>query len=187
MKTIINYCSGGLGNRLKPMASCYAISQLTNRELQMYWHPTTRCGGIFNKLFTNDIKNIEIDKLVELNDVKIYSYQSYIDHDANLNGNHQLKRLSERFPVIPLSRSNEILTDEAETIIVYDNGFLNGIDSNITTNFFGVLNPNDKIKSSVKEFCSQNLINTGVIGVHARGTDFESSGVTADHYLKMIK
>ncbi|MCP4748729.1 MAG: glycosyltransferase [Desulfobacteraceae bacterium] len=36
-KTIICYCAGGLGNRLKPMASCWAISRLTGRRLKILW------------------------------------------------------------------------------------------------------------------------------------------------------
>lgn len=187
MKKIINYCSGGLGNRLKPLASCYAISQLTGRKLEMYWHPTMRCGGIFDKLFTNTIDNIEYDWLHSVTNAKIYSYQSYIDHDANLNGNNQLQTLSRKFPVVPLDRCHEILLDDAETIIIYDNGFLPGINLAKTNEFFKLLNPVDEIKQAVSSFCKSNNINKTVIGVHARGTDFESSGVSAEHYLNMIR
>lgn len=188
MKKIINYCSGGLGNRLKPLASCYAISQITGRKLETYWHPTQRCGGIFHSLFdNNEIENIEKDLLSDQKDVKIYSYQSYIDHDASLNNTTQLQQLSRIFPVEPLTSCPNILNDKEETIIIYDNGFLPGIDTIKTTEFFKVLNPNKNIKESVIQFCQDNKINKSVIGVHARGTDFEPSGVNADYYLNLIK
>lgn len=187
MKKIINYCSGGLGNRLKPLASCYAISQITGRKLEQYWHPTRRCGGIFDRLFTNNIENIERDWLHACTNVKIYSEQCYIDHDASVYGNTQLQELSRRFPVIPLEKCSDIIKDDAETIIVYDNGFLSGIDLTKTTEFFKILQPNDCVKSAVKAYCSENNINKSVIGVHARGTDFEPSGVNADYYLNLIK
>lgn len=187
MKKIINYCSGGLGNRLKPLASCYAISQLTGRKLETYWQPTRRCGGIFDKLFTNKIDNIEKDWLHAVTNAKIYSYQSYIDHDASVYGNTQLQQLSHKFPVAPLTSCADILNDPTETIIVYDNGFLPGIDEAKTTEFFRVLDPNQRIKDSVAKFCAENNINKTVIGVHARGTDFEPSGVNAEHYLNMIR
>lgn len=187
MKKIINYCSGGLGNRLKPLASCYAISQITGRKLEMYWHPTLRCGGIFNKLFTNAYDNIERDWLHSVTNAKIYSHQSYIDHDARTYNNNQLQTLSTKFPVVSLDRCHEILNDTTETIIVYDNGFLPGIDMSKTTEFFKVLNPVDEIKQTVAQFCRENNINKTVIGVHARGTDFEPSGVSAEHYLNQIR
>ena len=47
MKKIICYCSGGLGNRLKPIASCWAIANLTGRELVVVWEPTLRCMAPF--------------------------------------------------------------------------------------------------------------------------------------------
>jgi hypothetical protein len=188
MKKIVNYCSGGLGNRLKPLASCYAISQLTGRKLETYWHPTMRCGGIFEKLFPNSgIENIEKDWLHTAKDAKIYSEQSYIDHDAGMNGNPQLQDLSRRFPVVSLSQSQQILNDQAETIIVYDNGFLGGIDEQKTNEFFKILKPNEKIQSEVARFCRENKIDKTVVGVHARGTDFEASGVNAEHYLNLIR
>lgn len=187
MKKIINYCSGGLGNRLKPLASCYAISQITGRKLELCWHPTRRCGGIFEKLFTNQIDNIEIDSLRYCTNVRIYSEQCYIDHDAQVYGNKQLQELSRRFQVIPLERCHEILIDDSDTIIVYDNGFLPGINQEKATEFFSVLQPNDCVKTAVASYCQENHINKSVIGVHARGTDFEASGVNAEYYLNLIK
>ena len=56
MKTIINYSTSGLGNRLRPLSSCYAISKHSGRKLKAYWDNITPNGCLapWHELFDNE-------------------------------------------------------------------------------------------------------------------------------------
>ena len=73
MKTIINYTTGGLGNRLRPLSSAYAISKVTGRTLMQFWDSDVTNGSLakFHELFENDISEISSEELLRLSSVKI--------------------------------------------------------------------------------------------------------------------
>lgn len=190
MKYILNYCSGGLGNRLKPMSSCFDIAQKTNRSLGAMWYPTMRCGSYYKDLFENAIVEPNIDEIMNSNSVSIYSYMEWVNHDFNLNGNKDLMNLSNRYGVIPLDNIKNVLNDDKKYIIVYSNNFLNGFsqESENCKMFFKTLSPIEKIKHRVDEQVQKLNLNKSVIGVHARGTDFEPGGISVNTYIdKMNK
>lgn len=174
---VINYCSGGLGNRLKPLSSCYAIRMLTGRKVGIVWQPTMRCQTHFHDLFKNDINELDNEALANLNSAVIFTEKPYITHDANLNNVNGLLRLSEKCPVISLTESRYITKCyDTENIVIYSNDYIDGYHKEHCIDFLRSLQPLDFIQTEINKFCAENDISKQVIGVHARGTDFEAGG-----------
>lgn len=184
---IINYASGGLGNRIKPLATCAFIAKMTGRKLGTCWVPTMRCQTNFHDLFENEIELFDHTQLTQLSHASIYSERPYIDHDSSLNNNHGLKFLSQRFRVNPLSTTRNIIVDPSPNIIVYNNDFLDGYQySEVIKEIHGLI-PLEPLRKKVDEFAKENGINRSVIGVHARGTDFEPGGITVNTYIEKMR
>jgi len=182
MQYIINYASGGLGNRFKPLGSCYNVCKLTNRTLGMTWDLTPACNAPFNALYKNNIEIIDL-KTLDPNDVSIYSEPEWIEHDVRLNGNVGLFNLYSKVGCKNLCRCNEMLSDTKKYIIVYSNTVLSGFES--IEEFVKTLEPIDELKIKISSFISEHNIDKTVIGVHARGTDF--SGTSASTYIPQMK
>jgi hypothetical protein len=187
IKRIINWCSGGIGNRLRPLASCHAVSKVTGRKLSMCWQPTMRCMTHFNDLFLDDIEMLSYDDISKLENVSIYSEAAYIRHDASLNGNPALLNLFNKFGCKTLDQTVHIGSDEAQNIIVYDNNFFGSFDITTAHTFIKSLIPLDIIQKKIDDFLNINPIDKTWIGVHARGTDFEPSGVNVHTYINRMQ
>jgi hypothetical protein len=184
---IINWCSGGLGNRLKPLASCAVIAKKTNKKLGMLWLPTMRCQTHFSDLFKNEFEQFNNESFEHLTSAIIYTERPYISHDAGLNNIPGLLYMSHRYPVKPLSTTPEILTDASLNTIVYSNDYLAGYDKNECINFLKSLEPLDFLKDEIENFCKENSIDKNTIGVHARGTDFEAGGEQLRGYIDAMR
>jgi hypothetical protein len=189
MLHIINWCSGGIGNRLRPLATCSAISKLTGRRLGYCWQPTLRCMTNFTDLFAQEAvwTDLSLEQVASLNDVSIYSEVYYIEHDARLNGCNVLLDLYKRFGCKPLCAAANIRTDPAENIIVYDNNFFGDFDRNDSVSFIKNLKPIDSIQNKIDSFLNTNKLDKSWIGVHARGTDFENSGISVHTYMNQME
>jgi hypothetical protein len=183
MKRIINWCSGGIGNRLRPLSTCFAISKETQRTLSMCWQPTMRCMTEFKDLFKNDIETLTYEDLSKLDNVSIYSEVAYIHHDAGLNNNSTLLDLMNRFGCKTLDQTVNIRNDTADNIIVYDNNFFGNYDKSSEHEFLKSLIPIDIIQKNIDDFLLNHKIDKTWIGVHARGTDFEPGGVSVHAYV----
>jgi hypothetical protein len=180
---IINWCSGGLGNRLKPLASCAVIAKETGRKLGVMWQPTMRCQTHFHDLFKNDIEEFDNESIKQLDSVHIYTERPYISHDANLNNLNGLLTLSGRYDVSSLSETSNIRSNRLNNIITYSNDYLAGYDHVACNNYLKELIPVDYVKDEVESFCRTHSIDKSFIGVHARGTDFEAGGNQLQTYL----
>ena len=181
MKYIISYCSGGLGNRILPLSSCFELSTILNRTLGIVWNKTDSCFASFNSLFKNNILQIQLKDL-KPEDVSIYSNESYIIGDNELNKDSSLFNLFNKVGAKDLSRLNEIYQDDKKYIIIYDNHFfLNLEKSSLLLNF---LEPIDSIMNEVDMFSKKNNISSEILGIHARGTDFIEENLKG--YIKII-
>lgn len=187
MKRIINWCSGGIGNRLRPLSTCYAISKETGRTLSMCWQPTMRCMTEFKDLFKNDIETLSFNDLSLLNSVSIYSEVAYVHHDAALNNNATLLNLMNKFGCKTLDQTVHIRSDPADNIIVYDNNFFGNYDKNLEKQFLKSLIPLDEITERIETVLKEKCIDKSWVGVHARGTDFEPGGVTVNTYINAMR
>lgn len=172
MKYIISYASGGLGNRLLPLASCMELASKLGRKVGVIWNLTNRCHSRFNALFTNNIET----KLCSFKDIptsslKIYSNPTWIYDDWVMYKNDELYKLSNNTELINLENLQTIWEDEHDYIIIYHNTtFLN---LNNTTKYLNSLCPTQYIQEEVRKFITTNNLNKEVIGIHARSTDFE--------------
>ena len=129
MKYIINYSSGGLGNRLIPLSCIMGLGEKLGRKVGVIWPETIRCMGRFENLFLTDIEQFKVKNLDPLNTV-IYTNPGYIVHDSSLNNNNDLLELSYLCQVKSLDRLNEISNEEKKYIVIYNNtSFLESTNS----------------------------------------------------------
>lgn len=183
MPKIINYCSGGLGNRLKPLLSSMCYANKTNRDFSICWNPFMRCRASFNDLFFNGIPNLPFSVLENLEDVVIYSNSDAADYECELNKTDSLQKLYRKYPIKPISSIKEIHKETCENIIIFSNQFLNGITREENRHAFQKLIPITKINKMVKDFPIK--LDKKWIGCHIRGTDFNLS---VDYYfLKLFE
>lgn len=169
MKYIINYSCGGVGNRLKPLGSCYNLSKITDRILGIVWYSVPRCMAPFNSLYKNEMPIIDL-KTLDINDISIYSEPEWILHDRNLNGTTELYNIFTKIGCTRLADIKNVLTDTKKYIIVYSNTFLDGYED--IKEFLKTLIPVDDIQQKIDAYILENKIDKSIIGVQARGTDF---------------
>jgi hypothetical protein len=86
-----------------------------------------------------------------------------------------------------LSETRNIIIDPSPNIIVYNNSFLDGYSFKEVIKEIHGLEPLDFLRKEIDEFASANGINRSVIGVHARGTDFEPSGTNVNTYIEKMR
>ncbi|MHA8108524.1 O-fucosyltransferase family protein [Aquirufa sp. A-Brett2-W8] len=181
MKYIISYCSGGIGNRLLPLSSCFELSHKLSRNLGLVWNKTDICHAEFNNLYSNEIKNFRLIDL-DPSEVSIYSNVDYIVGDMNMYKDPSLFNLYNKAGIKNLSQLNEVFEDQKKYIIIYDNNLF--LDFTDIQSFLKFLEPVNKIKNVINDFVSLNNINYNVLGIHARGTDFVDDKL--DDYLSII-
>ena len=183
MKYIINYSSGGLGNRLIPLSCIMGLCEKLGRKVGIVWPETIRCMGRFENLFLNDINQFKVKNLDPLNTV-IYTNPGYIVHDASLNNNKDLLELSYLCQVKSLDRLNEISNEEKKYIVIYNNtSFLESTNS--ISKQLKSLKVTDNIKNKINDFVEEYKIDRTVTGIHARGTDFINENLS--DYIQIIK
>ncbi|OGI05962.1 MAG: hypothetical protein A2Y40_04240 [Candidatus Margulisbacteria bacterium GWF2_35_9] len=175
---IVNICKGGLGNRLKPLASCYALSKKTNRKLAIVWEPDMRCGAVFSHLFSNKIDVITLDQILSKKRISFYTHMDWIRTYSP-----ELLPIAKKSKIKPLETTVEIQSDKNELIVIYSNDYLAGPTADECKVFFDWLIP-IKIIEEKRLFVETSLkLDKSFIGVHARGTDFEAGGITVQTYI----
>jgi hypothetical protein len=187
-KTIINYSTSGLGNRLRPLASCYAISKQTKRKLLIYWDNITPNGCLakWDELFKNKIETISLEELKQLNDCILFSETDGIGHGYEREyqkfGRDALKVLASKFP--SYQKSSFDYTYNNDNIIIYDNGFQPNVNINDSYEFIQSLQPIKEIQEKIDYYEHKLGLNKNIMGIHARGTDF---GDYLDQYIYIIQ
>ncbi len=183
MSYIINYCSGGLGNRLKPLGSCSLIAKQSDRELAIYWPSTMRCMGKFKNLFSNKILEIDISQL-NPNETVIYSDPSYIIHDANLNNLSSLVNLYNQIGCISIENIDNIDTTK-KYVVIYNNTVISKYED--IGGYIKSLIPIQSLLIVIQNFIKNNKIDKSVFGIHARSTDFTNSSLQPyEHYVNAL-
>jgi hypothetical protein len=187
-KTIINYSTSGLGNRLRPLASCYAISKQSDRKLIAYWDNITPNGCLakWTDLFQNELETISLEELEQLEDCLLLTESGH--------GGHGFQREYEKFGRIALKNlamknsyrnyNSFDYIDKNKNIILYHNDFLSAVDWKDTCEFLFNLKPVQSIQDRINYFRGELALDKNVIGLHARGTDF---GVTVEQYIPAVE
>ncbi|MEK6829637.1 MAG: hypothetical protein AABY15_05955 [Nanoarchaeota archaeon] len=183
-KTIINYCTSGLGNRLRSLASCYVISQETGRQFKIYWDNITPNGCLarFDELFENKIENISLEEMECLEDCAIVSEQYDAFREGDKFGRNTLRLLVNKFGCVGKDGFNYGIN--SDNIIVFNNNFIYGVDKNKSHQFIQNLIPTKEIQIRIDEEVKKIGLNKDIIGIHARGTDF---GTDVSFYTNQIK
>lgn len=189
-KTIINYSTSGLGNRLRPLASCYAISKHTGRRLLAYWDNITPNGCLakWEELFENKLDMISLEELKQLNDCALFSETDGIGHGYEREyqkfGRDALKYLAVKNPSYQKSSFNYSYNNT--NIIIYDNNFQPSVNINDAYEFIKNLKPIKEIQDKIDYYTNTLGLNKNIIGIHARGTDFGdylNQYINAIHYV----
>ena len=186
MDAVINYTTGGLGNRLRPLSSAYAISKETGRELAQYWDNSTTNGVManFDDLFENDIRIISAEELEQLDSFVIYSDLGIIDRLSKKYGLHSLKKMANSGNGRVCTRESYQNNNVESNVILYCNNFIPNTNRSLCHEFIQNLVPVKEIREKI-EMESESLgINKEIIGIHARGTDFN---VDVSYYVNQIK
>jgi len=187
-KAIINYSTSGLGNRLRPLASCYAISKQTGRKLIAYWDNVTPNGCLakWEELFKNELQVISLEELKQLDDCLLFSETDGVGHGYEREyqkfGRNALKYLASKYPALP--KSNFDYSYDNKNIIIYDNNFQPKVNINDSYEFIQNLIPIKEIQEKIDYYTNELKLNKDIIGIHARGTDF---GDYLDQYIYVIQ
>lgn len=186
MKRVINYTTGGLGNRLRPLSSAYAISKATGREFAQYWDSEVTNGSLakFDELFENDIKIISSEELENLTSFKIYSEYGIIERLASKYGLLTLKSMVDKGTGKLASRGEFSPDDEEENVIIYCNNFIPNTNREFCEEFIQNLKPIKEIQDKIDLESEELGLDKDIAGIHARGTDFN---VDVSYYANQIR
>jgi hypothetical protein len=184
METIIPYCTAGIGNRLRSLASCGVISEKTNRKLLVYWDnkQMNGCLAKLDELFENEIETIEVEDLENLENCAMCVEKYDADREEWEFGVSCLKKLTNKFGVRGKDGFNYDITEK--NIVVFNIQFLNNVSLEESHLFLKKLKPKEEIQKNIDKVINDLNLSKDVIGIHARGSDF---GVPVEFYIDKIK
>lgn len=172
MKRLIAYCSGGISNRIRPISCYQQLAEKSGRELFIFWEKSYRCEAHLNDLFENNFKYITREEMLELNSYTIYCGRSDAQHVYEAFGESLLNDLIKIHGTSSIGAHAMDLMDQKENVVIISNGYLTNTDMSITKCWLKNLKPTQIIQDKINLFTNQFGINKNIIGVHARGTDF---------------
>lgn len=184
MKKIIIYTSGGLSNRVFSIASGIEFSRITNRELFIYWPIDRAMPANFSDLYKDKLNFIGEDFLNSLNDSVTEYHSKFLDtveNDYNFFGRTFLRNKYQQGRIIIGDIVNE---SNVENICLASNTFMEIIPIEISKHNLRKLNIVDDCAYIIEEFIKNNKLDKKVIGVHARGTDFDHN---VNEYINKMK
>lgn len=176
-KYFVAYCTSGLGNRLRPLASAMAYCHLTGRKLRVYWDQITPNGCLtpLERLYQNHFEPITLAEIEALagSSVALFTEKGPghgVTREAERFGRDQLLKVSQFSP--PQHAQSLQLDDPHETVIVYDNDYLECVPQELSIAALRSLIPAEDIRVQVLAQAGEHRLNLQTKGVHARGTDF---------------
>jgi hypothetical protein len=185
-KLYIAYCTSGLGNRLRPLASAIAYCELTGRRLRVYWDNVTPNGCLtpLDRLFQTPFDTVSLEELHSLGStaasLALFTEKGpghSAQREAERFGRDQLLRLSERGA--PQHSQALTLEESADVVVVYDNDFLASVPRDRSIAALRNLVPDAEVRAKVVAQAAELGLWEGpgkpwqpLKGVHARGTDF---------------
>jgi len=177
-KLFIAYCTSGLGNRLRPLASALAYCKATGRDLKVYWDDVTPNGCLtpWSDLFTNRIEPISLEEIAALDATQVALFTEKgpghgVEREATRHERPQLQQLVQRGASLNPSQALR-LDESAEVVIVYDNDYLQALPLETSIDALRQLNPQPAIRARVMATSGSLGLKPVTPAVHARGTDF---------------
>jgi hypothetical protein len=186
-KLYIAYCTSGLGNRLRPLASAMAYCAMTGRKLRVYWDSITPNGCLtpLERLYENEFDFITLDEIAALEG------QRSVGLFTEKGPGHGVVREAERFgrdQLLKLARHSDPqhaqalqLDDPRDVVIVYDNAYLASVPLERSIAALRSLAPKADIRAKVLAQAAEAGLSLATKGVHARGTDFNMKDALAQY------
>ncbi|WP_374659973.1 DUF268 domain-containing protein [Inhella sp.] len=186
-KRYIAYCTSGMGNRLRPLASAIAYCQATGRELWVYWDDVTPNGCLtpWRDLFTTAIQPITLDELAALDPKTTALFTEKgpghgVEREAARHERPQLLNLARAGA--KLAHAQALTLDEtADTVVVYDNNYLQCLPREASIEALRSLNPHPAVRAKAMATAAQLGLTPDTPAVHARGTDFNMKEALAQY------
>ena len=169
MKKLIIYCTGGLGNRMFPVTSGLVLAEQSQRELCLYWPKDRICSMGFGELYDNNIRVVDEDFLNNLDDAQTEyhaKYQASVVNDHTIYGRNFLNNKLSQGSV----RVGSIIDtfSDVENLLISDNNFMDISHQSRVKDF----NFKSTFVDKADRISQELGVNTSIMGVHARGTDF---------------
>jgi hypothetical protein len=181
---IISYCTGGLGNRLRGLASCYVISQNTGKKLKVYWDNLQRNGCLakLDELFDNKLETISLEEMNDLSDCFMCLEYDDALREQTVFGTNTLIHLTNKFG----AKGKHSYTYNVcnKNVVVFNIEFLRNVDLNDSYKFLRQLKPVKDIKDDIDKIIKDLDLSKNIVGVHARGSDFN---VPVSFYIEKIR
>lgn len=156
--TLVVSPENGMANRLKALASGYAVAKATKRKLVIDWHADPEHFPLqFEQLFENKLETLDSELKTQKNAIGWYSWDGK-------NGSKNM---------------DDIVYDKREIVYVFTQG--NIIPSAINSGswwrdykeFLRDLKPNQQVRSAIQDFETMHFKNGEMlVGVHYRGWAF---------------
>lgn len=172
MKKLIVYATGGLSNRVFPIVSSIVLANKHQRELFIFWPNDRICLGNFSDLYDKEIKRITVEGLEQLNDDNT---KYHVKHDATTTNDNSIYGrtfLTNKRGEGKTLVDQPIDFDGPHDILIADNFYLNDVSEDENKQSLLSLKFKDKFINKSNELSEELGLNKSVIGVHARGTDF---------------
>lgn len=186
------YCTGGLGNRLRPLASAMAFCRLSGRELLVYWDTVTPNGFLtpLNELFEDRFTEFTLQ---DFRSLKGNSLGLFTEKGAG-HGAQRLASRYGRYELMQLADTNKLrqtrelgLGETSDTIVFYDNNYATGLPMELSIRFLRSLKPKKDLMRIIFDKASTMKLNPTMKGVHARGTDFGLKDPLSFYYTQISK
>jgi glycosyltransferase involved in cell wall biosynthesis/SAM-dependent methyltransferase len=184
-KTLICYCAGSIGTRLRSIAWAHYLAHRTDRRLILLWLDNDPlCRSPFSALFTSPIPLISEQEMLDLPSCKIYAHIKAVADQALISGGKALRKAVRRWGI---SGVDTFSMDEVEqNIVLYTStGPLPVVDDDIA-DCFGHLLPSIPIGQRIRKIAQDLRIDQKIIGVHARGTDFGIGPEAYAHQMQKV-
>lgn len=167
MHKIINYCDGGLCNRLLPLSSCFAYSKAAQRSLAMCWPINNVCEARFEDLFDNEIESYSFDDFIEIQNARVFSNFEDIEYIRRLRSRKMFNNC-----IITGNKDIMDINCKEELAILYNNTLVPSTDEKIAVEFIKNLRPKTDLQEKIQYFKSRTGLDKSFAGVHARLTDY---------------
>jgi hypothetical protein len=174
MKKLIIYCTGGLTNRVFPIASGINLARITGRELYVYWPLDNRCLANFNDLYDYDLKFVGETFLsgLDVSNSEFHSeYQASVQNDYTMYNRTFLhdKMLGGKLHINNLN----IINNESENILLVTNNFIKCVTENENRKSLVEMTFKKELLELSNKYIIENGIDKNTIGAHIRGTDLK--------------
>lgn len=176
-RKLIVYGSGGLCNRLRPMASAIELAYIFDRELLIFWNKEPHCTVPFQNLFDATQWNI-----INADEFKALGYDYNIPILMS-NVKEYQRNMSIKYSWENVER--KMLASSQENVLYMSNDFDDRHEQESHRNLRNFFSPRPEIQERIYYIAGNLNIDKETIGIHARGTDM--SGVSYEWYKERVQ